>query len=146
MHSSAKNKIVGGIAFALCLAAYLEADLAIMAADARADVAAKIARILLSRAANPNVADSIDWTPLIMATSKGRADLVGIFLEHGADPNVKAGTNDSPLAAARKLGRDDIRRLLLDRVTGEGQMTAAAYAAVDRFFDLPPLVHTLTTV
>ena len=52
-------------------------------------MAAEVAKVLLKRGANPNLARSSDGcTPLYMATQKDNIEIVKMLLENGADPNL----------------------------------------------------------
>jgi len=54
-----------------------------------------------------------DVTPLYVASSSGRGDLVGALLEAGADAKAAFGPNCSPLALAIHHGQTDTLRALL---------------------------------
>jgi len=53
-------------------------------------------------------------TPLMMASSKGKIDVVQLLLEKGANPNICDGVGDSALLYAISKGDDSIVKLLLD--------------------------------
>jgi uncharacterized protein len=62
---------------------------------------AESARILLTAGANPNVVMP-EWglTPLIIAATMGRTDVVTVLLDHGADPNMVDKNSFTALHAA----------------------------------------------
>lgn len=74
-------------------------------------------------------------TPLHVAASEGRADLVALLLDHQASPN--APEDDGPLAgytplhAAASDGRAEVVKLLLARGAKPGLLTAAGRTALD---------------
>ncbi len=59
------------------------------------------ARVLLTAGANPNVTMP-QWglTPLIIASTMGRTDVVAVLLDHGADPNMVDKNSFTALHAA----------------------------------------------
>jgi hypothetical protein len=72
------------------------------------DVGFKMAEVLLSFGASPNVCRGDDpslGAPLHMAAKRGSAALVKLFLEHGADANCKDAFGQTPLhISCRQMG------------------------------------------
>jgi ankyrin repeat protein len=61
---------------------------------------AESARILLAAKANPNVAMKYGITPLIIASTMGKLDVVNALLDGGADPNMRDGNTFTALHSA----------------------------------------------
>ena len=56
-----------------------------------------------------NSSDGCSVTPLMMAASKDRADVVGYLLQHGADPNIANDEGENALHVAASCSRESIR-------------------------------------
>jgi ankyrin repeat-rich membrane spanning protein len=54
-----------------------------------------MARTLLEKGADPNIAGYYHATPLIWAAGRGHADVAQVLLTHGAKPNVPDKVNQS---------------------------------------------------
>ena len=77
---------------------------------------------LLKKGANPNEADSWDYTPLLWVLGQNRNDvnaetrvrLLKILLENGADPNLRSSSGFwTPLIQAADLGEVEFAKILL---------------------------------
>lgn len=90
-------------------------------------------RFLLSKGANPNVADKRGTTPLQLATQLGFADGVETLADRGATVDVADSTGETPLIAAVHRRDAALVRLLIkhgadpDRADNSGR-TARDYA------------------
>jgi hypothetical protein len=62
---------------------------------------------LLQRGAHVNVRDEHGVTPLLLAISKNRLDLVRDLVEHGADPSLCNDRGENSVAAARRRRLDE---------------------------------------
>ncbi|KAF4454921.1 hypothetical protein F53441_2660 [Fusarium austroafricanum] len=56
-----------------------------------------------------------DSTPLLVASSLERHDIVKVLLDNGADPNAQSRNNQTALVASIKADNNDITELLLER-------------------------------
>lgn len=74
-----------------------------------------VARLLVARGADINVAQRHGWTPLHEAVQNGHAELVDALLAAGADPNATNDDGSSAIDLARKAGHQAI----VDRLTTE---------------------------
>ncbi len=69
--------------------------------NVRYGVKPEVAKLLLQRGANPNVADKgSGWTPLHYAANSAHPNIVEILLAHRANPNHRAKEGDTPLHTA----------------------------------------------
>ena len=57
----------------------------------------RMAKVLLSLGADPNLKDSVGNTPLRYAVRKNFSEMVEVLLNHGADVNAKNNSGDTPL-------------------------------------------------
>ena len=64
-------------------------------------------RLLLSRGADPNARQQLDYTPLHGAASRGDIEMAKLLLEHGADRNAKGTDGMTPADIARKYGKGE---------------------------------------
>eukprot|EP00667_Euglena_gracilis_P001476 EG_transcript_1476 len=71
------------------------------------------ARLLLSKGANPNVANAYQATALHWACKTGQRRLVELLLQHRGDPALRTINNDTPLDVARQSGVADVLQDLL---------------------------------
>lgn len=69
-------------------------------------------KLLVDHAADPNKADKVGRTPLIVALQKGEVDMVKLLVERGANVNQTGCV--SPMMFARASGNDGLVRLLRD--------------------------------
>ncbi|PWA29274.1 hypothetical protein CCH79_00014007, partial [Gambusia affinis] len=73
----------------------------------------EVARLLLSRGADPNVADrSTGATPLHDAARTGFLDTVQLLVKAGADPQARDKDNCLPIDLARENGHTDVVAVL----------------------------------
>lgn len=73
-----------------------------------------VAKFLLEKGADPNIADVNRDTPLHYATKRKFAGIVKLLLEKDADPKVKNRDGKTPLYYAIKNGYEDVVKLLLE--------------------------------
>ena len=73
-----------------------------------------IVQVLLTKGANPNVPDSLGYTPLLHAvlTESSSLEMVKLLLEHGADAKVKAKDGLTALSFAKRKGWSEVIALL----------------------------------
>lgn len=77
---------------------------------------ADMARMLISAGANVRAATRLGgYTPLFMASERGRASVIDVLLKAGADPKATAMGGFTPLMSAAMSGSQESIRLLLDR-------------------------------
>ena len=74
-----------------------------------------LANLLIGAGADPNVANDLEVTPLVMACTSGNAALVGRLLAAGADPNAALASGETALMAAARAGSLEAVDALLDR-------------------------------
>ena len=90
-------------------------------------------KILLEHGANPDLTDDKGRTPLSVAVSDDRFDLVQLLLDHHADPNKADNDGDPPLRYLSPIGggyADQIRTALLKAGANEDyQRMAGIYIA-----------------
>ena len=58
------------------------------------------ARLLLSRACDPNLVDGCGMTALALAAHAGNVDCLKLCLEYGSDPNVREADADETVSTA----------------------------------------------
>jgi ankyrin repeat protein len=73
--------------------------------------------VLLDRGADVNAKRNDDTTPLHLAASRGRTEIVKLLLDRGADVNAKDTQGSTPLhwvsaAIAQGRNRDKVRDIL----------------------------------
>lgn len=92
---------------------------------------------LLSKGANPNIADKEGLTPLMLATNLRFVEGVQVLLAREADVNQANRSGETPLIRAVQLNNIALVRLLLkggadaDRVDSLSGQSARDYAAAD---------------
>ncbi|MBR5599424.1 MAG: ankyrin repeat domain-containing protein [Alphaproteobacteria bacterium] len=69
---------------------------------------------LIYKGAKVDVLDDDNWSPLLVASSKGYTDIVKVLLNSGADVNIDNGDKMSALQAACRGGHLDIVKFLID--------------------------------
>lgn len=90
-----------------------------------------VARFLLERGSNPNLADTAGWTALHLACLLGKKPLVGLLLSAGANPRARNLLGDTPA----DLTDDAPIKAMLDRAQqrtdarGSGLPTRGAFGA-----------------
>lgn len=77
-------------------------------ANRNPEEALALARLLIERGAEINVAQEGGWTPLHQAAAHGQADLVKILLDRGADPGALSADGRAPEQMAREGGFDAV--------------------------------------
>jgi ankyrin repeat protein len=107
-----------GLALSLCLmvasitlAGELDANL--RSAIDKGDTT--VVRSLLAKGANVDATDERGSTPLLLASSLGRADIVHLLLAKGADINMNSNNGETALMKAARMGLADLVKLFLDK-------------------------------
>lgn len=72
------------------------------------------ARLLLDHGADVESFKHGEWTPLMTAASRGRADVVALLLSYGADPLLPNRDGWNAIHVACRAGHDDVAHILLD--------------------------------
>ncbi|MDX1567048.1 MAG: ankyrin repeat domain-containing protein, partial [Longimicrobiales bacterium] len=85
------------------------------AAHGDSRVAYRICEMLLTRGADPNVAQAGGWRPLHQAASHGNLALVKLLVRHGSEVAVRSDDGRTPLSMAREAGHEDVVRFLTDQ-------------------------------
>ncbi|CAH3194929.1 unnamed protein product [Porites evermanni] len=70
--------------------------------------------------ANLNGLDNHRFSPLHLATQRGRLDIIKILIEHGADISAVNEESETAIHIAAREGRDEVLRHLLQRVSMTG--------------------------
>jgi ankyrin repeat protein len=76
---------------------------------------AKVATLLLDRAANLNARNSVGWSPLYLAAQNGNLDVVKLLLSRGAGVNSRDAVGATPLHWTALFGQKNATALLLAR-------------------------------
>ncbi|WP_161493781.1 ankyrin repeat domain-containing protein [Nitrosospira lacus] len=81
------------------------------------DTKAPIVKILLARGADPNLADNVGQTPLILASASRNIDIVRALLDKGADANARDAKGSTALMGASRAETDavELLRALLEK-------------------------------
>jgi len=74
-----------------------------------------VMRLIPGHGVGLNAIDEKDRTPLRMAVSGGKLDVVRLLLDHGANANVEDKKGSTLLHVASSTGRIEVVCLLLDR-------------------------------
>jgi uncharacterized protein len=77
---------------------------AIHAAAAVCDI--EMMKLLLTRGANPNARQQMDYTPLHTAAGRGDVAMATLLLMHGADRDARAADGKTPIDIARDRGQE----------------------------------------
>jgi len=72
----------------------------------------RVNEVLTAGNVDVNVLDSKGRSPLILAITRGHAEIVKALLAHGADPNKADGHGVTPKAAAYSRGNFEITKAL----------------------------------
>ena len=90
-----------------------EKDTALMKA-CRDCNAVNVVAFLLENGANINVRDTIDQTPIIIASQNGCTDIVIMLLDTGADIHHRNDQGENALISAAQEGHIDVVKVLLE--------------------------------
>ena len=74
----------------------------------------EITKSLLSHGANPNVKNSIEWTPLHLAAGYGFVEIAKLLLSYNANPYIKGRRGYTPSKLARKKNNIKIVNIIED--------------------------------
>jgi ankyrin repeat protein len=107
-----------------------EKDTAIMKA-CRDCNAINVVAFLLENGANINDRDTIDQTPLIIASQNGCTDIVRMLLDAGANIEHKNDQGENALISAAQEGNIDTVKLLLDAGADVNQSNSDGETAID---------------
>ena len=80
----------------------------------RAEGHLPVVRYLLRHGVNPNVRDSTNDTPLLLASWKGHRDVAQCLLKHGADVDLLDNDHNAPLACAAFYEHANVVQLVLE--------------------------------
>ena len=107
-----------------------EKDTAIMKA-CRDCNAVNVVAFLLENGANINVRDTIDQTPLIIASQNGCTDIVRMLLDAGADIHHRNDQGENALISAAQEGHIDTVKFLLEAGADVNQSNADGETPLD---------------
>lgn len=90
----------------------------------------ELVRLLLTKGANPDLADLSGRTPLMYAAMNGQIDAVRYLLASGADAKAQDKVGDNALSlAARYSGQPEVARQLLAKGANPAEKDARGYTA-----------------
>ena len=107
-----------------------EKDTALMKA-CRDCNAVNVVAFLLENGANINVRDTIDQTPLIIASQNGCTDIVRMLLDAGADIHHRNDQGENALISAAQEGHIDTVKFLLEAGADVNQSNADGETPLD---------------
>ena len=90
-----------------------------------------IVAFLLENGANINVRDTIDQTPIIIASQNGCTDIVIMLLDTGADIHHRNDQGENALISAAQEGYIDVVKVLLDAGADVNQSNTDGETALD---------------
>lgn len=73
----------------------------------------KVAQLLLTKGADPNIKNRLGESPLHQAADSGLLDFARLLLAYNADPNIQQADGETPLHRAAEKGRYSVAELLL---------------------------------
>ena len=100
-----------------------------------------MAKMLLIRGAQPNLADKNDSTPLHVATIFGHAELVKLLLRYDADVYRKGQHGAIPIHIAASEGHVSLLRVFADRGVNVNVKVCRTYASLVLKFVLKAMPH-----
>jgi len=81
----------------------------------------ELVKTLLTKGkANPNGQDNQNFSPLHLATQRGRLDILKLLFAHGADLRAQNDEYETVLHVAAREGREEVLRYLLQRASMTG--------------------------
>lgn len=81
----------------------------------------ELVKTLLTKGkANPNGQDNQKFSPLHLATQRGRLDIIKLLFAHGADLRAQNDEHETALHVAAREGREEVLRYLLQRASMTG--------------------------
>ena len=107
-----------------------EKDTALMKA-CRDCNAVNVVAFLLENGANINVRDTIDQTPIIIASQNGCTDIVIMLLDTGADIHHRNDQGENALISAAQEGHIDVVKVLLEAGADINQSNTDGETALD---------------
>jgi uncharacterized protein len=86
---------------------------------------------LLSAGADVNARSSGGETPLMLAASRGRLDIIDLLIERGADVNAATEAGNTALMLAAARGQVDAARALIERGARADHRNKFGLGAID---------------
>lgn len=93
-----------------------------------------MARLLLERGADPEIADFFGMTPLLIASARGNANMVGILMEHGVSLEHRDSLGRNALDLALETDHEEIGEIL-----ASVGLEVTTFPPLDRPDDAEPL-------